>query len=185
MSDSSIFEEWCDMWSPASPNYPHEHGVTMATPWVSFLSLILGCYILILHVTHWRDKSEGQAHVCSVMMTWTTNSPQEHRSGPTRAAIMKFLLSFPQYLSHTKTDIPLNSLDVYGFVVIEKHRILICEPIRFLSPLDKVTLRCSSEFCLGMTETVSKYPGIWHVSPLSSTRLLPKGAHLDGLNNLW
>lgn len=179
MSDSSIFEERCGMWSPASLNYPHEHGVTMATPWVTFLSLILGCYILILHVTHWRDKSEAQACVCSVMMTWTTNSPQEHRSGPTRAAIMKFLLPFPQYLSHTKTDIPLNSLDVYGFVAvfIEKHRTLTCEPTHFLSPLDKVTLRCSSEFCLRMTETktVSKYPVIWHVSPSLPPAFFSKG----------
>lgn len=150
MSGSSIFEEWCVMWSPSSPDYPHEHGVTMATPWVSFLSLILGCYILILHVTHWRAKSEAQGCICSVMMTWRTNSPQEHCSGPTRAAVMKFQLSFPQYLSHTKTDIPLNSLDVYGFiaVVTEKHRILTCEPTHFLSPPDKVTLRCSSEFCV-------------------------------------
>lgn len=107
-------------------------------------------HILILHVTHWRAKSEAQGCVYSVMMTWRTNSPLEHRSGPTRAAIMKFQVSFPQYLSHTKTDIHLNSLDVYGFiaVVTEKHRILTCEPTPFLSPPDKVTLRCSSEFCV-------------------------------------
>lgn len=150
MSDSSIFEEWCGMWSPASSDYPHEHGVTMATPWVSFLSLILGSYILILHVTHCRNKSEAQGCVCSMMMTWTTNSPQEHRSGPTRTAIMKFQLSFPQYLWHTKTDIPLNSLDAYGFVAVvtEKHRTLISEATHFLSPLDKLTLRRSSEFCV-------------------------------------
>lgn len=88
---------------------------------------------------------------------------------------------------YTKAGISLNSLDVYGFVVVAKHWILPCEPTVF--PLHQtrwISVSILNSQCVRMTETksVSKYPVIWQCLPLSSTCLLSKGTHAVGMKRL-